>query len=88
MLVASALLHRLLSTVALVLAPSTPRLLVPAMNPTMYAHPAVQRNLAQCLADGWQLVEPSEGRLACEEEGRGRLPEVPELVARISELLG
>ena len=70
----------LLSTVALVLAP--------AMNPTMYAHPAVQRNLAQCLADGWQLVEPAAGRLACEEEGQGRLPEVPGLVARISELLG
>jgi len=78
----------LLSTVALVLAPSTPRLLAPAMNPTMYAHPAVQRNLARCLEDGWQLVEPATGRLACEEEGPGRLPEVPELVARISELLG
>ena len=78
----------LLGTVALVLDPRTPRLLCPAMNPTMYGHPAVQRNLAQCQADGWQVVEPASGRLACEEEGSGRLPEVDELRARIAELLG
>ena len=77
----------LLGTLALALAPATPRLLCPAMNPTMYAHPAVQRNLAQCLADGWQLVEPAAGRLACEEQGQGRLPEVPDLLARVRELL-
>lgn len=78
----------LLSTVALVVAPSTPRLLAPAMNPTMYAHPAVQRNLARCREDGWQVVEPASGRLACDEEGRGRLPEVDELLARVRELAG
>ena len=77
----------LLGTVALVLAPATPRLLCPAMNPTMYAHPAVQRNLARCREDGWQVLEPAAGRLACEEEGRGRLPEVEELLARVAELL-
>jgi len=78
----------LVGTVALALAPGVPRLLCPAMNPQMYAHPAVQRNLARALEDGWQLLEPESGRLACEEEGQGRLPEVPEIQARVRELLG
>ncbi len=78
----------LIGTVVLALQPSTPRLLCPAMNPTMYAHPAVQRNLEQCRADGWQVLDPGSGRLACDEEGTGRLREVPEILQRVRELLG
>lgn len=78
----------LIGTVVLALRPGTPRLLCPAMNPTMYVHPAVQRNLDQCREDGWQVLEPGSGRLACDEEGQGRLPEVPEILERVRELLG
>lgn len=77
----------LIGTVVLALQPSTPRLLCPAMNPTMFAHPAVQRNIGQCREDGWQVLEPGSGRLACDEEGTGRLPEVPEILERVRELL-
>lgn len=65
----------LVTTVALALAPGVRRLLCPAMNPHMLACAPVARNLAQLARDGWQLVEPDAGRLACGDEGRGRLAE-------------
>ncbi|MFT7486297.1 MAG: phosphopantothenoylcysteine decarboxylase/phosphopantothenate--cysteine ligase [Candidatus Paceibacteria bacterium] len=77
----------LASTIVLALDPKLPKLLCPAMNPVMYAHPAVGRNIARCVQDGWQLMEPVNGRLACDEEGVGRLPEVPDIVARVNELI-
>lgn len=78
----------LVTTCALALAPTVPRLLAPAMNPTMLQHPAVQRNLATLRADGWSLLEPGSGHMACGDEGKGRLPEPSEIQARIEELLG
>jgi phosphopantothenoylcysteine decarboxylase/phosphopantothenate--cysteine ligase len=71
------------STVALALPAGRPRLIAPAMNPAMLAAPAVQRNLALLRSDGWQVVEPGVGHMACGDEGQGRLPEPAELVARV-----
>jgi phosphopantothenoylcysteine decarboxylase/phosphopantothenate--cysteine ligase len=78
----------LIGTVVLALDPEVKRLLCPAMNPTMLANPAVQRNLKQCGEDGWHVLQPARGRLACDDEGSGRLPEVPVIMERIAELLG
>lgn len=65
----------LLGSLALAFGIDKPRLLVPAMNPTMWAHPAVRRN-AECLrGDGWLLVGPVEGATACGESGAGRMAE-------------
>ena len=44
-----------------------PIVLAPAMNPTMWAKPAVQRNVAQLRADGYHIVEPAEGWASCRE---------------------
>ncbi|MEZ6020083.1 MAG: flavoprotein [Planctomycetota bacterium] len=85
---AHGLAEDLLSTVQLALEPAKPRLLCPAMNPVMLAAPAVQRNLAQLLADGWLLQEPGAGHMACGEAGRGRLAEPAEILDRVRELLG
>ncbi len=76
-----------LSTIALALDPQKPRLLAPAMNPVMLAAPAVQRNLATLTADGWTIIAPGAGRMACGESGLGRLAEVDELVAAVSAVL-
>ena len=62
----------LLST--LVLATRAPVLVAPAMNPTMYEHPATQRNLQTLRELGYQVIEPKSGRMACEHIGVGRLP--------------
>lgn len=77
----------LVDTTLLAVAPNVPRLLCPAMNPTMLAHPAVARNLATLVADGWELVEPGDGHHACGDVGRGRLAEPADIVTRVQEVL-
>ena len=63
----------LLGSLALAFGADKPRLLAPAMNPEMWRHPAVQRNLATLRADGWQIIGPVAGATACGEEGEGRI---------------
>ncbi len=64
-----------LSTV--LLATTAPVLFCPAMNTRMYEHPATQRNLETLRQNGFHLLEPDAGFLACHEEGAGRLPDPP-----------
>jgi phosphopantothenoylcysteine decarboxylase/phosphopantothenate--cysteine ligase len=54
-------------------------LLAPAMNREMWAHPATQRNAAQCVADGAVMLGPAAGDQACGEIGDGRMLEAQEL---------
>ena len=56
-------------------------LVAPAMNTFMLAHPTVQQNIATLRARGVGIIEPVNGLLACGEEGAGKMPDVPELVA-------
>lgn len=51
----------------------------PAMNSVMLEHPAVVRNLEILKSRGVEIIEPEEGELACENEGKGRLP-LPEYI--------
>ena len=39
-------------------------------------------------ADGWRVVEPGAGRLACGVEGKGRMAEPEAIVAFLQEVLG
>ncbi len=71
----------------LLLATDKPVLAAPAMNVRMWHHKATQRNLAQLRADDIHIMEPDEGVMACNEWGRGRLPEPPVIVAEIKALL-
>ncbi|GGG80792.1 phosphopantothenate synthase [Salipiger pallidus] len=71
----------------LLLATDTPVMIVPAMNVRMWQHPATQRNLAQLLADGVQVVGPDEGAMACGEFGPGRFAEVPDVVDAVRSAL-
>ncbi len=71
----------------ILLATDKPVLAVPAMNVRMWNHPATQRNLAQLAADGVTIMPPDEGAMACGEFGAGRLPEPPDVAARICAML-
>ena len=55
-------------------------LVAPAMNREMWAHPATQRNVAQIVADGAQLLGPGSGEQACGEVGDGRMLEPQQLL--------
>ncbi len=57
----------------LMLAVTAPKLICPAMNTHMYENRAVQRNLDTLEKDGYVLIEPDEGELACRASGPGRL---------------
>ncbi|MGB7925611.1 MAG: bifunctional phosphopantothenoylcysteine decarboxylase/phosphopantothenate--cysteine ligase CoaBC [Pyrinomonadaceae bacterium] len=61
------------------LACTAPVLIAPAMNTTMWNHPATQRNLMRLRADGVRVVEPDAGEMACGTFGPGRLSE-PEMI--------
>jgi phosphopantothenoylcysteine decarboxylase / phosphopantothenate---cysteine ligase len=69
------------------LATDRPILIAPAMNPTMWAHPATQANLATLRARGVHCVGPNEGPMAEPESGPGRLAEPAEMFAAVEALL-
>jgi len=73
---------------AAALACRRPLIVAPAMNAAMYEHPATQANLALLRERGATVLEPGTGSLASlGEEGVGRLPEPPELLAAIERAL-
>src|SRR5215210_4902259 len=63
------------------LASNAPVVIAPAMNTTMWNHPATQRNLSQLRADGVYVIEPDAGEMACGTIGPGRLSEPERIVA-------
>lgn len=58
-----------------------PIVIAPAMNCEMWAHPAVQRNIALLKSWGICMVGPEEGELACGVSGVGRMAEPTAIVA-------
>ncbi len=69
------------------LASTAPVLIAPAMNTTMWHHPATQRNLETLRADGVHIIDPDEGEMACGTVGPGRLSQPERIVAAALELL-
>jgi phosphopantothenoylcysteine decarboxylase / phosphopantothenate---cysteine ligase len=82
---ASGLASDLASTV--LLATDKPVLVAPAMNVRMWLHPATQANMATLARRGVHVVPPTEGAMACNEFGPGRLAEPPDILAAIESLL-
>ena len=71
----------LLST--LCLARNCPLIIAPAMNREMWLNAATQRNIAQLIADGVQVLGPDSGMQACGEEGMGRMLEAEGLAGDV-----
>lgn len=67
-----------------ILAAGCPKLVCPAMNTGMYENPATQENLRILRGRGISIVEPASGLLACGDEGRGRLADLPVIEEAIS----
>lgn len=59
---------------------TTPVLLAPAMNDVMWEQPSTQRNAATLRADGYTLIGPGAGWMACRTVGVGRMTEPEDLV--------
>jgi phosphopantothenoylcysteine decarboxylase / phosphopantothenate---cysteine ligase len=69
------------------LASNAPVLIAPAMNATMWRHPATQRNLDQLRRDGAHIIAPDAGEMACGTFGPGRLSEPERIVNAALDLL-
>ena len=69
------------------MATRAPILVAPAMNHTMYTHPATRRNVALLTDRGCRFIGPEEGRLANGRVGLGRLAEPEAIVAAVCEVL-
>ena len=65
------------------LAAVCPVLVAPAMNPGMWKHPAVRRNLETLQQDGVTVVPPVEGNVICGDEGTGKLAPVEDIAEAI-----
>jgi phosphopantothenoylcysteine decarboxylase / phosphopantothenate---cysteine ligase len=71
-----------------VLASTCPLLLAPAMNTDMWQQQIVQYNWRLVLSDPrYHTLNPSEGVLACDRVGTGRMAEPAEILAQIRSLL-
>jgi phosphopantothenoylcysteine decarboxylase/phosphopantothenate--cysteine ligase len=71
----------------LYLATQKPVLLAPAMNTSMYNHPAVQENIKRLIARGDRFCGPVEGILATGHRGMGHLAPPEEIVSMALSIL-
>lgn len=69
------------------LACTAPVLVAPAMNTTMWHHPATQRNVQKLKEAGVQVIEPDEGEMACGTIGPGRLSAPERIVEKALAIL-
>lgn len=72
---------------ACLLVSHAPVLIAPAMNPSMWQHPATQANVALLKQRGVVCIDPEAGGMACGETGVGRLAETEYILARTKEML-
>ncbi len=71
----------------LVISAASPVVLAPSMNDRMWNHPAVQRNVETLSTQGYRLIGPVEGWLACRSMGPGRMAEPGDIVETLVSLL-
>ena len=64
-----------------------PFLIVPAMNTNMWENPFIQENLLKLKQNGYHILEPDEGYLACGTNGKGRMREVEEIFEATDNIL-
>jgi phosphopantothenoylcysteine decarboxylase/phosphopantothenate--cysteine ligase len=69
------------------LAANAPVMVAPAMNVSMWNHPATRRNVETLRKDGVYFVEPIAGELACKTVGTGKLEDVENIAAQALNLL-
>jgi phosphopantothenoylcysteine decarboxylase/phosphopantothenate--cysteine ligase len=72
----------------LVLSSDVPKMLVPAMHPSMWLDSATVSNVATLRSRGFIVMEPDVGRLTGSDFGPGRFPEVPAIIKKFDDVTG
>jgi phosphopantothenoylcysteine decarboxylase/phosphopantothenate--cysteine ligase len=68
----------------IVLASTSPKILVPAMHPEMWSNTATVENVKVLKQRGFTVVEPDEGRMTGSDFGVGRYPDTVKIIEAIS----
>lgn len=76
--VANGIADDMLSTT--IMATKAPVIFAPAMNTNMYNNIIVQQNIDKLKGLGYSFISPASGRLACGDEGEGKLAQVSHIV--------
>ena len=76
--IANGIADDMLSTT--VMATKAKVIFAPAMNTNMYENLIVQNNIDKLKSLGYEFIEPASGRLACGDEGKGKLADVNTIV--------
>ena len=64
-----------------------PIIFAPAMNTGMWENSFVQENIERLVRNGYYIIEPETGFLACGTEGKGRMAEIDKIFKKTVELL-
>jgi phosphopantothenoylcysteine decarboxylase/phosphopantothenate--cysteine ligase len=72
----------------LILASDVPKMVVPAMHPSMWLDPATVANVKVLRARGFIVMDPDVGRLTGKDSGAGRLPEVSAIITTFDQITG
>jgi phosphopantothenoylcysteine decarboxylase/phosphopantothenate--cysteine ligase len=72
----------------LVLASDVPKMVVPAMHPSMWLDPATVANVNTLKQRGFFVMDPEVGRLTGKDIGPGRFPETAAIISSFDELTG
>lgn len=83
--IANGICDNLLTSVACAF--KKPIILVPAMNTGMWENPFVQENIEKLKKNGYYIIEPETGFLACGTDGKGRMAEVDTIYEKTVEIL-
>ena len=67
---------------ATIMAAKAPVMFNCAMNTSMYENQIVQNNISRLKKVGYIFMDPTEGFLACNEEGKGRLADVDDILEK------
>jgi phosphopantothenoylcysteine decarboxylase/phosphopantothenate--cysteine ligase len=82
--IANGICDNALIAVSLALPRGIPFMVSPAMDSTMWLHPATQRNVGLIDSYGGIIIPPEEGELSSGIIGPGRMPEIGTLVNKIN----
>lgn len=83
--VANGIADDMLSTT--IMATKAKVIFAPAMNTNMYENKIVKSNIEKLKGLGYEFIEPASGRLACGDEGRGKLADVNTIVEKVLDAL-
>ena len=72
----------------LVLASDVPKMIVPAMHPSMWLDPATVANVKTLRERGFVVLDPEVGRLTGDDVGPGRFPETATIISAFDHVTG